>query len=107
MVKQFFLIVVFFLTSCVYTLDIQQGNIIDQKDVDKLRPDLTKNQVVFVLGNPVVNDSFSDDKWVYLYRYQNRNKNTNKSTSLTLYFKDEKLVSAEGDFEIPEQLKKK
>jgi len=106
MVKQFFFVSVLFLTSCVYTLDIQQGNIIDQEDVDKLRPDLTKNQVVFVLGNPVVNDSFSDDKWVYLYRYQNRNNETNKNTSLTLYFKDEKLVSAEGDFTIPEQLKR-
>jgi len=107
MVKQFSLVLVFFLTSCVYTLDIQQGNILDQKDIDKLRPDLTKNQVVFVLGNPVVNDSFSDDKWVYVYRYQNRNSKTNKSTMLTLYFKDEKLVGAEGDYEIPELLQRK
>jgi len=107
MVKQFSLILVLFLSSCVYTLDIQQGNIIDQDDIDKLRPELTKNQVVFVLGNPVVNDSFSDDKWIYLYHYSNQNKDVKRTNKLTLYFSDDKLVSAEGDYEIPESLQKK
>jgi len=107
MVKQFSIILVLFLSSCVYTLDIQQGNIIDQDDIDKLRPELTKNQVVFVLGNPVVNDSFSDDKWIYLYHYSNQNNDVKKASKLVLYFNEDKLVSAEGDYEIPENLQKK
>lgn len=106
MVRQLLIILVLFLSSCVYTLDIQQGNIIDQKDVDKLRPELTKNQVVFVLGNPVVDDSFSDDKWIYLYSYKSRNVLLDRTQKLTLYFENEKLVSAEGDFDIPESLQK-
>ena len=106
MVRQFLICLVVFLSSCVYILDIQQGNILDQKDIDKLRLDLTKNQVVFVLGNPVVDDSFSDDKWIYLYSYQSRNDSQTRTKKLTLYFVDEKLVSAEGDFEIPEELQK-
>jgi len=106
MIRSLFLVSVLFLSSCVYTLDIQQGNILGQKDIDKLRPELTKNQVVFVLGNPVVDDSFSDDKWVYLYTYKSRNIEQNKTKKLTLYFDKEILVSAEGDFDIPEALKK-
>jgi len=104
MIKQLSLILVLFLTSCAYTLDIQQGNILGQKDIDKLRPDLTKNQVIFVLGNPVVDDSFSDDKWIYLYTYTSRNELKNQSKKLTLYFEKDALKSAEGDFDIPEGL---
>lgn len=106
MFRQFLIVLVVFLSSCVYTLDIQQGNILDQEDIDKLRLDLTKNQVVFVLGNPVVDDSFSDDKWVYMYSYQSRNDHLDKAQKLFLYFENEKLVGAEGDFEIPEGLQK-
>jgi len=106
MVRLFLVVLVLFLSSCVYTLGIQQGNILDQKDIDRLRPDLTKNQVVFVLGNPVVDDSFSDDKWIYLYRYKNLNKDENTSKKLTLYFENDKLVAAEGDFEISDDLSK-
>ena len=105
MLKQLLLITTLFLTSCVYTLNIQQGNILAQKEIDKLRPELTKNQVVFVLGNPVIEDSFSDDVWVYLYTYQNRNLEQETTKKLTLYFKNEKLTKAEGDYEVPESLR--
>ena len=104
MVRRFAAILVLLLSSCVYTLDIQQGNILDQKDIDKLRPELTKNQVVFVLGNPVVDDSFSDDTWIYLYTYESRNDKQDRTKKLTLIFKEDKLQSAEGDYEIPENL---
>jgi len=105
MIKRFSLVFVFLLSSCVYTLSIQQGNILDQKDIDKLRPDLTKNQVVFVLGNPVADDAFSDQKWVFYYSFNNRQSDVNTTKKLTLYFDGDKLVSAEGDYEIPESLK--
>lgn len=105
MVRQFLLVLVVFLSSCVYTLDIQQGNILSQKDIDKLRPDLTKNQVIFVLGNPVVDDSFTDDEWIYLYTYTSRNSVVDKDKKLVLHFENEKLVSAEGSYKIPDELK--
>ncbi|MDQ7048891.1 MAG: outer membrane protein assembly factor BamE [Enterobacterales bacterium] len=104
MIKRFSLVFVFLLSSCVYTLSIQQGNILDQKDIDKLRPDLTKNQVVFVLGNPVADDAFSDDKWVYFYSFKNKSTGVDTVKKLTLNFSGDKLVTAEGDYEIPESL---
>ena len=108
MIKQFILALTLILitTSCVYKLDIQQGNLIVQKDINKLRAELSKNQVVFVMGSPVADDSFSDDKWVYINTYSNRNKDTKTSKRLELYFKDDKLVWAKGDYEIPSDLKK-
>lgn len=109
MIKQFLLVLAILLatTSCVYKLDIQQGNLIVQKDIDKLRPELSKNQVVFVMGNPVVDDSFSDDKWIYINTYSNRNKDIKTSKRLELFFEEDKLVAAQGDYEIPESLQKK
>jgi outer membrane protein assembly factor BamE len=91
------------LTSCVYVLEIQQGNLINQKEINQLRPQLTKEQVVFVLGNPVIDDSFSDDKWIYMNTYKNRDgvKTTQK---LELYFKKGLLVQAKGDYTIPKLL---
>ena len=108
MIKQFILVLALILmtTSCVYKLDIQQGNLIVQKDIDKLRAELTKNQVIFVMGNPVADDSFSDDKWIYINTYSNRNKDTKTSKRLELHFDGDKLVWAEGDYEIPAELQK-
>jgi outer membrane protein assembly factor BamE len=104
MIKKLSILLVLLLSACVYRLDIQQGNILAQKDIDKLRAGLTKNQVVFVLGSPVVDDSFSDDKWIYLYNYKKGKENTTSSKKLTLIFSDDKLISAKGDYEIPESL---
>lgn len=108
MIKQFLLVlaILFMTTSCVYNLAIQQGNLIEQKDVDRLRFELSKKQVVFVMGNPVVDDSFSDDKWVYINTFVDRNKGIDSSKRLELFFEDDKLVSAQGDFEIPDDLQR-
>ncbi len=92
-------------SACVYRIDIQQGNILAQKDIDKLRPGLTKNQVVFVLGNSVIDDGFDDDTWTYLYSYKNPHQDSLAVRKLILKFSDDKLISASGDYTIPESLK--
>lgn len=107
MIKKLSLVLVLILSACVYRLDIQQGNILAQKDVDKLRPDLTKNQVMFVLGSPVLDDGFADDTWVYLYSYRNSKADITTTKKLELHFRDDKLIHAEGDYTIPESLQKK
>ena len=107
MIKKLSLVLVLLLSACVYRLDIQQGNILAQKDIDKLRPELTKNQVMFVLGSPVIDDGFADDTWIYLYSYHNANAGETSTKKLTLVFKEDKLISAFGDYEIPEPLQVK
>ncbi len=51
----------------VYKLTIQQGNIVSQEMVDRLKPGMTRSQVQFVLGNPVLADSFERNRWSYVY----------------------------------------
>ncbi|WP_196140005.1 outer membrane protein assembly factor BamE [Aliikangiella sp. G2MR2-5] len=104
MVKKLSILLLLLVSACVYRIDIQQGNILDQEDIDMLRPGLTKDQVVFVLGAPVVNDAFKDDKWIYLYSYKNAKEDILTTKKLVLHFKEEKLVSAAGDYDIPAAL---
>jgi outer membrane protein assembly factor BamE len=81
----------------VYTLDIQQGNIVTQDMVNQLKPGMTKRQVRFVLGTPLIADTFEQDRWEYYYSLRDAKKNTTKET-MTVFFKEDKLVKFTGDF---------
>ncbi len=86
----------------VYRIDIPQGNYIEQKDVDKLRIGMSQEQVIYVLGTPVAENVFRSDAWHYVYRLKpGRGKIT--SRELVIRFQDERVVSLEGDYEIPEE----
>ena len=60
----------FLSTACsnwIYRIDIPQGNFLDEQDVKKLRIGMTKEQVEFVLGRPILKDAFDKDTWYYYY----------------------------------------
>ena len=82
----------------VYRIDIPQGNIITQKQVDQLRPGLTKRQVTFILGTPLIKDTFDPDRWDYVYGYQPGGGERTQER-LTVFFQNDKLVSFTGDFQ--------
>jgi outer membrane protein assembly factor BamE len=81
----------------VYRIDIPQGNIITQEMVDQLRPGLTKRQVNFILGTPLVRDTFNQDRWDYVYSYQ-PGGGERLQERLTVFFEDGMLTRFEGDF---------
>lgn len=54
----------------VYKISIPQGNIITQEMVDQLRPGMTKRQVIFVMGTPLIRDPYHQDRWDYVYNFQ-------------------------------------
>jgi outer membrane protein assembly factor BamE len=90
-------------SSWVYRIDIPQGNYLEQKDIDKLQIAMSKEQVNFVLGSPVVIDSFNNDTWHYVYRFKSGKSGKLSATKqFTVKFENDKLVFAEGDFDIPE-----
>ncbi len=90
-------------SSWVYRIDIPQGNYLEQKNIDKLQINMTKEQVKFVLGSHVVVDSFNDDTWHYVYKLKSgRSAKFNMQKNFTLKFENDLLVSASGDFEVPE-----
>lgn len=55
------------LTACVYRVDVQQGNLLDQTDIDAVQVGMTRSQVRFLLGTPVAGTGFHKDRWDYMY----------------------------------------
>lgn len=79
-----------------YKIDIQQGNIITQEMIAKLKAGMTRSQVRFVLGSPLVIDPFRGDRWDYVSLYQKQGKDVERRR-VTVIFDDDKLVRIEGD----------
>ena len=50
-----------------YKINIQQGNFLDQEDIDQIEPGMTRSQVRFLLGTPMVADLFNENRWDYVY----------------------------------------
>ena len=81
----------------VYKLSVQQGNVITQEMVDRLEPGMTRNQVEYVMGRPVLQDPFDDDHWVYLYTLEVPDLFV-QAFKMVLIFEDDTLVSITGDY---------
>ncbi|MHB8665946.1 MAG: outer membrane protein assembly factor BamE [Burkholderiales bacterium] len=80
-----------------YRMEIQQGNFVDQDAVLKLKPGMSKEQVRFILGTPLLTDIFHADRWDYVYRRQRVNSNVVEHRRISVYFDDGKLKRIEGD----------
>lgn len=79
-----------------YRLDIRQGNYVSQEMVTQLKPGMTRDQVRFVLGTPLVADIFHADRWDYVYRFQPGHGEL-QQRRLTVYFVDNTLSRVAGD----------
>jgi len=81
-----------------YRIDVQQGNVLTQDQVAQLRPGLTRDQVRFILGTPLLVDMFHGDRWDYLYRLQKGADNSVETRRFTVFFDGEgKLYRVAGD----------
>ncbi len=81
----------------VYRLNIDQGNIITQDMVNQLKPGMTRDQVKFVMGSPLIVDPFHADRWDYIYTLRKADGKRTRE-QLTVLFKDDQLASLSGDF---------
>ena len=79
----------------VYKINVEQGNVVTEEMVEQLRPGLNRRQVRYIMGTPLIEDSFHSDRWDYRYLLRNGNQ-TIAETQLTLWFEDDELVRAEG-----------
>ncbi|HTP95688.1 MAG TPA: outer membrane protein assembly factor BamE [Burkholderiales bacterium] len=79
-----------------YKIDVQQGNVVTQDMVAKLKPGMTKAQVRFALGTPMIVDAFHSDRWDYVYRLEKGGKLL-EHRKITAVFDDDKLTRIEGD----------
>ncbi len=80
----------------LYRIDVQQGNVVTDEMLETLKPGMTKSQVRFVLGSPLVVDAFRDNRWDYLY-IQREKGDLIEQKRLTVYFQDGRLARVEKE----------
>lgn len=82
--------------GCVYKMNIQQGNYLVADSVSQLKEGMTRSQVRFLLGTPMVPDAFDDSRWDYYYFLSSRRLKEPLERRLTVYFQDEKVQRIEN-----------
>ncbi len=80
----------------VHKVTVQQGNVITQKMVDRLTPGMTRSQVVYVMGEPVVKNPFNQNRWDYLYTIDVPGV-VQSEQRISLFFEDDLLASFTGN----------
>ena len=80
-----------------YRIEIQQGNYITQEMVAQLSPGLTRDQVRFVLGTPLVSDIFHEERWDYVFRRQRADSREVEYRRMAVFFEEGRLKRIEGD----------
>ncbi|MDR2789125.1 MAG: outer membrane protein assembly factor BamE [Candidatus Accumulibacter sp.] len=81
-----------------YRIDIQQGNVLTQDMVSRLRPGLTKDQVRFILGTPVLMDMFHANRWDYVYSLRKGSTNEVEMRKFSTFFDEsDRLTRVGGD----------
>ncbi len=83
-----------------YTLDIQQGMVIDPEMIGRLKEGMTRVQVGYVLGTPLLTDPFHANRWDYVF-YTRKKGVLERPHNLTVFFKDDKLQRFETDYVLP------
>ena len=82
----------------VYKVDVQQGNVITQDIGEQLRPGMTTQQVRFIMGTPLISDTFNPQRWDYLYSLEpGRQQRRQERISLT-FDQEGRLIGLQGDF---------
>lgn len=90
------------ISSCqMYKMDTQQGNFLETEKIAKLKTDLTKKQVQDLLGTPALVPMLNLDRWDYYYSYKpGDNSLKSEENLLSLFFKNNRLVSYSGEYTI-------
>ena len=79
-----------------YKIEIQQGNYVSQEQVSQLKTGMTKDQVRFILGTPLLTDVFHAERWDYVY-WREASDGKRESRRLALFFADGRLERVDGD----------
>jgi outer membrane protein assembly factor BamE len=85
----------------VYRIEVQQGNVFTQEEVNQLRTGMSKRQVLYILGYPMITDPFHADRWDYYYHYDPGSDGASEAGQevLTLRFRDDELVNISGSLQ--------
>jgi outer membrane protein assembly factor BamE len=87
------------LGGCVYRIDIQQGNVVEQEDVEQVDVGMTRSQVQFLLGTPMVSDTFHEDRWDYTYYFRQGRSRDIQRRWFIVYFEDDRVARLEHEIQ--------
>ena len=80
----------------VYRVDVQQGNVINQDMLAKLKLGMDKKKVRFIMGTPLISDTFHSNRWDYVYTFK-KGRDVREQRRITLFFKDGLLAQVDGN----------
>jgi outer membrane protein assembly factor BamE len=86
--------------ACVYEIDIQQGNKLEPKDIEAVKVGMTRNQVRFLLGTPVVSDPFRDNRWDYVYYFRPGRSENPERRWLIVWFEENIVTKIDRDAQV-------
>jgi len=90
------------LSACIrpFQPDVQQGNIINNSDLREIRYGMSKQEVLFILGTPMVIDPFNEQRWDYFYSNRNQRKKETDQRLITAVFNGDELIELKGDVDL-------
>lgn len=86
--------------ACVYRIDVQQGNLLEDNDIEAVQVGMTRSQVRFLLGTPVVEDSFQHDRWDYIYYFRQGRRRVADRSWLIVFFEGDRVKEIRPDVPI-------
>jgi outer membrane protein assembly factor BamE len=84
-------------TGCVYRVDVQQGNLLDDQEIEAVKVGMTRSQIRFLLGTPAIADPFHADRWDYIYYFRRGRQRTVDRAWLIVYFDGERVREVQRD----------
>ncbi|WP_439107833.1 outer membrane protein assembly factor BamE [Congregibacter sp.] len=81
----------------VYKIDVEQGNLVTQEMIEQLQPGMSRRQVRFIMGSPLVEDTFQPDRWDYPYVIRN-GADIIREAQVRIFFEGDSLVNITGDY---------
>ena len=92
------------LPACVFVAPISQGNLIKQEDLDQVEVGMTRNQVRFLLGTPLIDDPFHKERWDYVYYLKAGRKDATFKRWISIFFEDDVVAEIRRDQELAPNL---
>ena len=88
------------LGGCIYQAALSQGNLLDQEDIDQVDVGMTRGQVRFLLGTPMIDDPFHENRWDYIYYLRTGRDKASFKRWVSVYFDGENVSEVIRDQEL-------
>lgn len=91
-------------SGCVYQAAMSQGNLLDQEDIDQVEVGMTRGQIRFLLGTPMIDDPFHENRWDYVYYLRIGREKASFKRWISVYFADDSVTEIRKDQELHAEL---